>query len=135
MRTTETLRKSKATVEYNADLSAVHITWNGYVSSAEYRAYIEEGLTLFSAKKASYWIADMKEMKIITFEDQKWTIENWTPRALKAGVKSFLMVVSEDIFNQIAVQNMHETLNLGEGKSLFFKTLAEAQQCLRDHRR
>jgi hypothetical protein len=80
--------------------------WQGFVPSDEYREGLLEALQVSRQAGLQNWIMDMKHMKVIRQMDQEWTLNTWFPQFQLLGVKRLAFVISEDIFNQMAVSSM-----------------------------
>ena len=80
--------------------------WQDFVPSETYREGMLEAIQVSRREGGLYWIMDMKRMKVIRQADQEWTITSWFPQFQLLGVKRLAFVVSDDIFNQMAVSSM-----------------------------
>ena len=45
-------------------------------------------------------------MLIITQKDRQWTIDDWYPRAVKAGFRNQGLILSKDTFNELTVKQI-----------------------------
>ncbi|MBC3538537.1 hypothetical protein ACFSC6_17620 [Rufibacter sediminis] len=84
--------------------------WQGFVPSEVYREGLLEGIQISRREGLHNWIMDMKQMKVIRQADQEWTLATWFPQFQLLGVNRLAFIVSDDIFNQMAVSSMVATL-------------------------
>lgn len=95
---------------YNSDIHAIQSLWKGlYVEGERLREIFNELINALSIKKTSVIIADARNMLIIPHKDQEWTIENWYPRACKAGFRYQGLILSKDTFNELTVKKISKT--------------------------
>jgi len=86
---------------YNDRLKAVQTRWKGIpVEGAPFRRILDAIIELLELKKASLIIADARNMKLISQEDQQWIGSSWYPRALDAGFASEILIVSKNSFSE-----------------------------------
>ncbi|WP_157593161.1 hypothetical protein [Rufibacter tibetensis] len=84
--------------------------WNGFVPSEVYRDGLMEAIQDSRKEGIQSWVMNMKHMKVIRQADQEWTLSTWFPQFQLLGVKRLAFVVSDDIFNQMAVSSMIATI-------------------------
>ncbi|GGK57643.1 hypothetical protein ACD591_15525 [Rufibacter glacialis] len=80
--------------------------WQDFVPSEVYREGLLEAIQVSRKEHLLSWVMDMKHMKVIRQADQEWTLSTWFPQFQLLGVKRLAFVVSDDIFNQMAVSSM-----------------------------
>ncbi|WP_181304228.1 hypothetical protein [Rufibacter sp. XAAS-G3-1] len=115
--------------------SALVLHWKGFVPSDVYRDGLMEAIQVSRRAGLQGWIMDMKHMKVIRQTDQEWTIGAWFPQFQMLGVKRLAFVVSEDIFNQMAVSSMVATLRPKfHAEVEYFQELPAAQRWAQESR-
>ena len=73
---------------YYSKLHVVFSVWKGvYVEGERLRQIFDELIKALELTGTSIIIADARNMMIIPYQDQQWTIEDWYPRAVEAGFK------------------------------------------------
>jgi hypothetical protein len=82
--------------------------WKGVLSSAEYREAFMKCLELMYEKKLENWVGDNRKMKAISEQDQEWTFQVAAPLLLRSTLRKMATLVSEDIYNQMAVTTMFD---------------------------
>ena len=80
--------------------------WQDFVPSEAYREGLLEGLQVSRRENVVNWVMDTKHMKVIRQADQDWTVTPWFPQFQLLGVKRLGIVVSNDIFNQMAISSL-----------------------------
>ncbi|RNI30892.1 hypothetical protein EFA69_07245 [Rufibacter immobilis] len=89
---------------------ALVLHWKDFVPSEVYREGLLEAIQVSRREGLQNWVMDMKLMKVIRQADQDWTINTWFPQFQLLGIRRLAFVVSDDIFNQMAVSSMVATL-------------------------
>lgn len=114
-------------VGYNRDLDAVQTRWKGLmVSGIEFRKILDAIISLLEIKKCHCVIADAREMKIIIYEDQQWIINNWYPRALKAGFRQQALVVAKSTYGELSIKKIVEKYDQVQVTTGYFDSMEEA---------
>ncbi|WP_338767985.1 STAS/SEC14 domain-containing protein [Bernardetia sp. ABR2-2B] len=121
------------TIHHDEDVNCIHMQWTGFATSAKYKHGMNTGLEKVQEKGVTRWLANMAEMGAITPDDQKWTNENWFPRLLEAGIRTAAVVMSKDVFNQLAVKKIGEDMTDNSYTMHFFDDLEEAKKWLKEY--
>ena len=104
-------------------------TWDGFLSSEEFREAITTCIELIENHKLLRWLGDNRKMKVIRPVDQLWFVENILPRLQQSGLRRNAVLHSEDFFNKTAVEQIYRRAE-GKGdlitKDFDNKTLAMA---------
>ncbi len=115
-------------VTYDAEVNAVVFVWATTPTSQEFREALNYGLSLVSEKQAKRWIGDTRNIGAIDPEDQQWSNEDWFPRALGAGIVDMGVIVSNDIFSKMSVEEIMGNVGGSEGfESRFFSSVEDAK--------
>ncbi|HQW87577.1 MAG TPA: hypothetical protein PLH93_10345 [Flavobacteriales bacterium] len=93
-------------IEVLPDQRLVRLTWKRPVSGAMYRGSLLRLLNTVTLRHLKHWLSDGRRMGPILYADQAWTLEEFVPQLVKAGVERIAIVSSEDVLNQIAVDRM-----------------------------
>ncbi|WP_338793025.1 STAS/SEC14 domain-containing protein [Bernardetia sp. MNP-M8] len=121
------------TIHHDEDTNCIHMQWIGFATSQKYRHGMNTGLEKVKEKEVTRWLANMAEMGAITPEDQKWTNEDWFPRLLESGIRTAAVVMSKDVFNQLAVKKIGEEMTDNNYTMHFFDNLEEAKEWLKNY--
>lgn len=98
--------KPHLTICYDKGRNVGKSVWNGFVSGEEYRQSMMACVRLMTEQNVRYWMADDREMKAIRLKDQEWSNTVLMPKLANSSLKKMALVVSRDMFNQIAVDRI-----------------------------
>lgn len=93
-------------VSYDPDFSLGVGEWKGFASSDEIRQIALRSLEFVNEKGITRWLADRRNMKAIRQQDQQWTAEVFIPKLLESSLRRMATIVSKDIFNQMAIEQI-----------------------------
>ncbi|WP_210462258.1 STAS/SEC14 domain-containing protein [Rufibacter roseolus] len=94
------------TLSYDEDHATAYAVWNGFLASPELREAVLQCLELMESKGITRWLADNRKMKAIRQADQQWFLSNVIPRMLQSSLRRMATLVSEDMFNKMAVEQL-----------------------------
>jgi len=99
----------------------------GFLSSEEFREATIMCVRMMEEYKPLRWLADNSRMRAIRQADQEWFAAYTLPRLQAGTIRRNATVVSEDIFNKMAVEHfMKRAGNLGDLVLKEFVNKAEA---------
>lgn len=81
----------------------VRSTWSGIFQGEQYRSLLQHVIGVVERKHLRYWLTDARKAGYITKEDQEWTMREFTPQVMQAGIERIAIVGSEDPGNAEAV--------------------------------
>ncbi len=106
--------------------------WKGFVSSDEARSTALYSLDFVNEHGITRWLADRTNMKAIRQQDQQWTVEYFIPKLVASPLRRLANVVSEDIFNRMAIEQMiKRSGDLGNIVMREFDNVADALEWLK----
>ncbi len=123
-----TFQNSVASIVVNQTAGAVEIHWAQPPTSAEFREVLSKGLEIIQGNKLQRWIGDVRQLGAILDEDQKWSNEVWFPKAIEAGIKRMAVVIADDIFNQLSVEEIMSKVEAVDLTSHYFSAIEEARE-------
>ena len=82
----------------------VRSTWSGVFMGELYRSLLQQVMNVVERDALRYWLTDARKAGSIAPEDQAWTMREFTPQVMKAGIERIAIVGSEDPGNAQAVQ-------------------------------
>lgn len=127
----EYFKESYLTIRYEASLSLIHLEWNvKCITDAQYKQGCEVALKLIREKDCTRWLGDLTNMGVIPVASQHWTNHVWFPKLFESSLQHMALIVSKDIFNKVAVNNI---LNKADGisfKTHYFSDKKEALEWL-----
>jgi hypothetical protein len=95
-------------IEYDASVPCITASFNAFMSSEQFRSFLNKGLDFLIEKKKVHprilWLADTSKHVVQPDSDTKWVAENWNPRALKAGIRHVAFVLPENVFGNASVK-------------------------------
>ncbi|MFC6996479.1 STAS/SEC14 domain-containing protein [Rufibacter roseus] len=94
------------TLSYDRERKTGYAVWNGFLSSSEFQEATTKCVELMEKEELVNWLADNRKMKAIRQADQQWFLENIVPRLLHSSLQRMATLVSHDIFNKMAVDNI-----------------------------
>jgi hypothetical protein len=118
-------------VEYDVDVPCIVMTWQGYATSAMFRAANEQVLTVIAERRAKRLLGDITEFVLIGAEDQAWLNDDWLPRAMEAGLRVCALVTPNFYFNRVAVDNVVKKLDPSRLQVAYFANKADAAAWLK----
>jgi len=117
------------TIKYLEQENCIYTEWHGFAKSKEYREALNTYTSIAREYKVTKWIGNTKDAKAIRPVDQEWTVTEWVHDFAKYNIKRMAVIVSDDIFNKMAVNNilLHGN-DLVRFDTKYFKTVEEARQ-------
>jgi hypothetical protein len=95
-------------LEYDSTVPCITATFNGFMSSEQFRAFLNKGLDYLIEKKQLHnkilWLADTRKHVVQPDKDTTWVAESWNPRALKGGIRHVAFVLPENVFGNASVK-------------------------------
>ena len=102
------LQEKFGTLEYDATVPCIIASFNGFMSSEQFRSFLNKGLDALIEKKKNHdkilWLADTSKHVVQPDSDTKWVADDWNPRALKAGIRHVAFVLPENVFGNASVK-------------------------------
>lgn len=118
------------TLLWDDTLRSVVITWRGFNEGQEFRAPMERALEVLRANRASRWLADLRDAKVNTAEDQQWLQSDLIPRAMQAGNRFTAFVVPKSTIAKLGVQRVLRQVGAIESETRFFDSMEAARKWL-----
>ena len=113
-------------VIYKTRINTIEVIWKKFSPSNMYRETLIRCYDAIISYKIRYWISDMTYAGVVSIKDQKWVIEEFIPKGIKAGIEKIGIVLSKDIFNQIYTEDVKNSLN--PKVFSYFNILSEAEK-------
>jgi hypothetical protein len=117
-----------ASVSWEEDARLVFVEWHGWANSSEFAALLDAELRALKEHRGSCLLADCRRQKVLNPKDQDLANREWLPRALKAGLKRFAVVVPASV---VADMNIRDSLDKASAADLqvgYFATVEEARE-------
>jgi hypothetical protein len=117
------------TINYFEEESLVYTEWHGFANSEEYREVLNTYTEIAITYNVTKWIGNTKNAKAIRPKDQEWTVNEWVFDFAKSNVKRMAVIVSDDIFNKMAIENIIAKGNkIVKFDTKYFNNFAEAKK-------
>lgn len=121
------LEKDYITIEQIKEQNAIVLHWHENPTSAELKFALNTARDFVKVNNVTNWVANTAKLGVVSDEDQEWVNNEWFPTLLKAGIKNMAIVVAQNIFGQMSIEEIMGTLNAETGfESRYFNNLEEA---------
>lgn len=90
-------------VRFDERLSCICVTWKQHATRNQLQFVHESILQLLKNHGVSKVLGDDTALPTIHAEDQSWIVENWIPRAVKAGLKAAASKSPNSHFGRVSV--------------------------------
>lgn len=128
---------NEAFLQIKAEKSVAVMEWKGLAKSDAYRKGFEQYLKLLIEGKHTLWLLDFTNGKVIDVKDQKWTTDEWLPKAvanLRGNIQKVAVILSNDVFNKVASRVIATTISkLTEAEIAYFNDKRDAMDWLMQH--
>lgn len=96
------------TLEYDSAVPCITATFNGFMSSEQFRHFLNKGLDHLIEKREIHprilWLADTRKHVVQPDKDTKWVADEWNPRALKGRIYHVAFVLPENVFGNASIK-------------------------------
>ncbi len=117
-------------LQYNDQEKYTAASWQHFPLSDEFRTGMDQIIRVMEEKKIGKVLTDTRKMGAISPDDQDWSINDWLPRAFAAGYRRIAIVISEDIFNQMSVEDIMSRVEGVDFVTKYFPSLEAGRQWL-----
>ncbi len=112
---------------YNVELNLVQTVWKGIdVTSDNFRKILNEIINALIFSSSNVVLADARRMPPISNTDQEWILNDWYPRAVKAGFRYQGLVLAKNSYNEMAVKELSHQYDKWVVSTHYFTTINEA---------
>ncbi|MCW5899443.1 MAG: hypothetical protein KIT10_09265 [Flavobacteriales bacterium] len=120
-------------IEVHPEQRLVKLVWKRPVAGEAYRSLLLRLLEVVRATGAKLWMSDGRKAGPILYDDQVWSMKEFTPQVMAAGLERIAIVNSEDGLNLLAVDRMVNATPPGAPYDIgFFEDPSIAQLWLMD---
>ncbi|HKQ49718.1 MAG TPA: response regulator [Phycisphaerae bacterium] len=120
-------------IESDDSLPGLVVVWRNYANSRQLRFVHEYLLQLIEKNAISKVLCDDTALRTIASDDQSWIIQDWIPRAIRAGLRAGAHTASSAHFAAVAVNALASAAPDGIALRVF-ETTAEARKWLQDYK-
>ena len=129
------LEETYGSVLADEQVPCVIVQFHSFANRTQFKHIMNTGLAHYVAHATAArpwgWVGDTRMMGAIPKEVQQWLAEDWNIRAYAAGIREISIVVSENIFVQLATQQYAQQTTRQETYELepiYYPSLAKAKQ-------
>ena len=94
------------TIFFDEEFQCIVMDWDGYATSIQFREGTEFMLKLLKEHNVHKVLADIKDMTLISGEDQNYVQYNFLPRAIEGGFRAIAIVRPTSYFNAVAIETI-----------------------------
>lgn len=106
-------------------------TWSGATHSDAYREIMTYTVSCIEEQPKPVWLADMRDFKPVAKADQAWTVTEWFPQVIGAGLKKMAVVMPKSAIAGMAAQRTVNSAGEVPIETQYFSDPAEARAWLR----
>ena len=99
------------TITYDDELQLGRANGYGFLSGERFRKVVVECLGVIDTYKPLRWIGDNRKLRAIRAADQEWFATEVFPRLAASSIRRNATIVSEDVFNKMAVEQLIKRAN------------------------
>jgi hypothetical protein len=122
-------------LSWDASLRTVVVVWEGFNEAGSFRPIMERVLEMMKSNGASRMLADLRDAKVNSQEDQKWLYEDWMPRAIQAGLRSTAFVVPKSTIAQLGLRRSIQRVDKNDFLIAHFEDVEGAREWLKSQPR
>jgi hypothetical protein len=78
----------------------------GFAKGEQVQAFMEKALEVIKERKATRYMVDLQRLSLIPKETEDWISQNWFPRAMAAGIKSFAFVIPTSALGRLSTNSV-----------------------------
>ncbi|MCC5945536.1 MAG: hypothetical protein JJT94_11430 [Bernardetiaceae bacterium] len=128
------IEEQEGSIKFNPNVPCLQIKWKGEVSSDCYRRLMDRLIIEMAERKIGVIVNDDRKTKRISKADQKWALEDWLPRAVKAGYYAIAILQTPDFFKRVSAQAIAaiaESYFENQIRVRYFQTMPMAEKWLK----
>ncbi|MES2765179.1 MAG: hypothetical protein V4642_04885 [Bacteroidota bacterium] len=100
------LMDSLYSIEYDPEINSGILTWNGYVTSQEFRFINTKFLDFAREHKLTKMLRDTRNFVILSPADRTWFIEYMIPQFQDAGIRYSAIVIPNNRISRMMVEEL-----------------------------
>ncbi len=102
----EIFKNEQISVYYLLEEKIIYHVMHGQVEGQPFRDALLAATDVLMKNKASKWLSDDRLNPALKQADQKWILEVWQPKVLKAGWKYWAIILPEDAVGKLRMSVM-----------------------------
>jgi hypothetical protein len=126
------LDNAYVTLGWDNELGAVVFNWKDAAPSEAYRAAMNLTLTLFERHHSGLIFCDSTNQGEVSLADREWTTEEWSPLAIKIGLKKTAILVPVKVEAKLAIDKMKAVVEVrpNADQAAYFTDVEQAKAWL-----
>lgn len=124
--------KKHCQISYLEDAQCIYLKWMGFASFEPFKEACDFALELMIRQKTSKMIADNRLAEVLPMESENWMTQHWFPKAFEAGYRTSAVIISQDIFNELAVKDIVNQMDQEKFTVKYFTDLEAAKAWLQE---
>ena len=113
-------------IYFDQSLNAVVMNWRGYFTSDQFREGTEYMLDTLIQHNCNRVLAAVRDLVLISADDQEWLMRKFVPRAIQFGFRSVAIVRPQSYFGNVAIERVTENVNTKNLTVSIFDTTEDA---------
>jgi hypothetical protein len=103
----QNLYKDYAQVIHNAELGCLEVIFTGFITFDELKEVIDYEFKMFTHFKLKKCVVNLRDITVYPQGGQEYIKNIWFPWIVAHGVKAIAIVVPDDVFAQMSMQEAH----------------------------
>jgi hypothetical protein len=128
---TKFFEQEYASIFYDETIQSMILCWKVAITSGEYRDTLNILLSGMEQYHSSRVIVDTTHLGTIHPDDQEWSISDWTRRAMQIGYTHLAIILPDDVFTQVSVEDTMSLMKDQTFQSHYFDSVDEAKDWIR----
>ncbi len=112
---------------WDEGLKSVVAEGEGYIDGEDLHAGMNAGIDLLGKKNASKWLADMRFRRALPEADMVWIAQDFTPRAVEAGMRYIAIVVPTSVLGMMTLKITKEKTKITSYETRHFDSVDDAR--------
>lgn len=128
---TPILETEYAQLTFEPESSVLKLVWKNNSTTETYHYVYDKILDLVKKADVKYYIADIRNLKMIAPSDRKWLQSKIIPKLFKLGMEKIAAIVSGDVYMQRHIMHINQDIAASK-KIKQFASLPEAMRWFKD---
>jgi hypothetical protein len=94
---------------YHPETGIVHHRIHKYLVQGGFRKLLTASAEVLEANRATKYLSDDRTNVVVDPEDVKWADDNWYPRAIKAGLRHWALVLPSTMVGSLQARTILES--------------------------
>ncbi len=121
-------------INANKEMKTIEYAWKEFVTTNVHKNILEKIFEYTRELGYKKHLIDMREMKVLTEEQQAYVQKEWFPRMLKIGIKAMALINTKSVIAKLSVDRLKTRVDYGGSvfQSGNFDNIDEARKWLAD---